>query len=80
MFLPTAGSLLVCNFLAGETCKQPYSDSLVLLKNTVEEIGYKYDCYDLFGSPDDPDKTGAVAACAANVIGKIQRGIRTIEL
>ena len=33
-----------------------------------------FDCYDLLGSPDDPEDTDMVAECAAHVINKIQMG------
>lgn len=46
----------------------------MLLKETVVERGFKFDCYDLIGPPNDPEQTYAVAKCAAKVIGRIQKG------
>lgn len=60
--------------IAGESCRNPYTESLVLLKQTVEERGFEYDCYDLIGSPDDPEQRDMVAACASAVINRIQTG------
>jgi hypothetical protein len=65
-----------CHFvsISGESCENPYHESLVLLQATVEGKGFEYDCYDLFGSPDDPEQTDIIAECAAQVINKIQTG------
>ena len=58
----------------GESCRRPYTDSLVLLKETVKDRGFEYDCYDLIGSADDPNQTDKIAKCAAKVIKKVQTG------
>ena len=61
----------------GETCGHPKSDSLTLLKATLERKRIKYRCYDVVGDPNSKASESFLANHAANIIRTWQKGTDT---
>ena len=59
-------SISCCNLL-GESCGQ---GTLIKLKQRIEEKGFDYVCYDVFGDPAQ----NLTTACAMGIINSVQQG------
>ena len=54
----------------GESCGQ---GTLIKLRQRIEEKGFDYVCYDVFGDPQNA--TQNLTACAMGIISSVQQGV-----
>ena len=58
--------------LLGESCGQ---GTLIKLRQRIEEKGFDYVCYDVFGDPRNPSQVPSLTACAMGIINSVQQGV-----
>ena len=56
----------------GEACGQ---GSLCELQERIEEKGFSYVCYNIYGDVSDPSQTAALGQCANAIIAAEQQGM-----